>query len=103
MGCAWFIPLHNGSVSIGVVQDQGDTANTKCALCKCKGDCTLVDYYLDELKATPGMLKYIVNGKLVPLEHCAPEFDELFLRHAATSGIAIFEDTKVTSLDFCEQ
>ena len=37
----------------------------KCALCECKGDCTLVDYYLDELKATPSMLKYITNGKLI--------------------------------------
>ena len=63
-GCAWFIPLHNGTVSISIMQDQGDAANMKCTLCKCKGDCTLMDYYLDELKAAPGMLKYIVNGKL---------------------------------------
>ena len=46
------------------MQDQGDATNTKHMLRKCKGDCTLVDYYLDELKAAPGMLKYIVNGKL---------------------------------------
>ena len=32
---------------------------------ECKGDCTLADYYLDELKATPSMLKYITNSKLV--------------------------------------
>ena len=37
----------------------------KCTLRKCKGDCTLADYYLDKLKATPSMLKYITNGKLV--------------------------------------
>ena len=63
-GCAWFIPLHNGTVSVGVKQDQGDAANTKRALRKCKGNCTLMDYYLDELKAAPGVLKYIANGKL---------------------------------------
>ena len=51
-------------MSVGIVQDQGDAANTKCALRKCKGECTLMDYYLDELKAAPGVLKYIVNGKL---------------------------------------
>ena len=45
--------------------DQEDAANTKCALCECKGDCTLADYYLDELKAAPSVLKYITNSKLV--------------------------------------
>ena len=63
-GCAWFIPLHNGTMSVGIVQDQGDATNMKCMLRKCKGDCTLVDHYLDKLKATPNVLKYIVNGKL---------------------------------------
>ena len=35
---------------------------------ECKGDCTLTNYYLDELSrlaAAPGMLKYIANGKLI--------------------------------------
>ena len=53
------------ALSVGVVQDQGDATNTKCMLRECKGDCTLADYYLNKLKATPSMLKYIVNGKLV--------------------------------------
>ena len=64
-GCAWFIPLHNGTMSVSVMQDQGDAANTKHVLHECKGNCTLVDYYLDELKAAPGVLRYITNGKLV--------------------------------------
>ena len=37
----------------------------KHTLHECKDHCTLTDYYLDELKAAPGMLKYITNGKLV--------------------------------------
>ena len=64
MGCVWFITLHNGTMSIGIVQDQGDAADTKHMMRKCKGNCTLMDYYLDKLKAGPGMLRYIVNGKL---------------------------------------
>ena len=47
-----------------LAQDQGDAAQMKHMLHKCKGDCILVDYYLDKLKAAPGMLKYIANGKL---------------------------------------
>ena len=34
-------------------------------LCECKGDCTLTNYYHNELKAAPSVLKYIINGKLV--------------------------------------
>ena len=65
MGCVWFIPLHNSTMSVSVVQDQGDAANTKRMLHKCKGNCTLVGYYLIMLKATPSVLKYIVNSKLI--------------------------------------
>ena len=64
-GCAWFIPLHNSTVPVGIMQDQGDAANTNRVLHECKGDCTLMDYYLDKLKATPSVLKYITNDKLV--------------------------------------
>ena len=50
-------------MSIGIVQDQGDTTNMKHVLHEHKDHCTLTDYYLDELKATPSM--YITNAKLV--------------------------------------
>ena len=52
-------------MSVGIVQDQGDATNMKHMLHECKDHCTLVDYYLDKLKATPSVLKYIMNGKLV--------------------------------------
>ena len=64
MRCVWFISLHNGTMSAGIMQDKGNAANTKRVLCKCKHNCTLVDYYLAKLKVTPGMLKYIANSKL---------------------------------------
>ena len=37
----------------------------QCMLHECKGDCTLADYYLDEPKAAPSVLKYITNSKLI--------------------------------------
>ena len=52
-------------MSVGIVQDQGDTANMKHMLHERKDHCTLADYYLDKLKAAPGVLKYIMNSKLV--------------------------------------
>ena len=52
-------------MSVGIVQDQGDTANMKHMLHERKDHCILADYYLNKLKAAPSVLKYIMNGKLV--------------------------------------
>ena len=52
-------------MSVGIVPDQGDAANMKHTLRECKDHCTLADYYLNKLKAAPGVLKCIMNGKLV--------------------------------------
>ncbi|KAF8532575.1 hypothetical protein JB92DRAFT_3103670 [Gautieria morchelliformis] len=58
-GWAWFIPLHDGTVSVGVVQDQMGAGAKKRALRDCTGDSTLKSHYLHELKLAPGVLKYI--------------------------------------------
>jgi flavine halogenase len=58
-GWAWFIPLHDGTVSVGVVQDQTRSGAKKRALRDCTGESTLTSHYLHELKLAPGVLKYI--------------------------------------------
>ncbi|KAF8524134.1 putative halogenase [Hysterangium stoloniferum] len=59
-GWAWFIPLHDGTVSVGVVQDQMCSADKKRALAVRTGEpTTLKDHYLDTLKLSPGAMKYI--------------------------------------------
>ncbi|KXN84312.1 Tryptophan 2-halogenase [Leucoagaricus sp. SymC.cos] len=50
-GWAWFIPLHNGMTSIGVVMHQ-ETSNQK----KAAGPSGLEAHYLEQLKLAPGVL-----------------------------------------------
>jgi len=65
-GWAWFIPLHDGTVSVGVVQDQEGSGAKKRAMRERTGDSSLTAHYLDELKLSPGVLKYIGDdAKLV--------------------------------------
>ncbi|KAF7759719.1 hypothetical protein Agabi119p4_11414 [Agaricus bisporus var. burnettii] len=49
-GWAWFIPLHNGKTSVGVVMDENVSKSKKTAMER-KGDTTLLQqHYLKELK-----------------------------------------------------
>ncbi|KAF9070286.1 FAD/NAD-P-binding domain-containing protein [Rhodocollybia butyracea] len=68
-GWAWFIPLSDGTVSIGVVQDQNRSASKKQTLRATRsGDISLEDFYLDELKRSPGVIKYMgENAVLVKI------------------------------------
>jgi flavin-dependent dehydrogenase len=60
-GWAWFIPLHDGTTSVGVVMNQ-KAFNKKV---KSSGpDSTLVTRYRSHIELAPGLLKLIGNGVL---------------------------------------
>ncbi|KAL9711644.1 hypothetical protein Ac2012v2_004715 [Leucoagaricus gongylophorus] len=59
-GWAWFIPLHNGSTSVGVV------INQKVYNANASSSVTLAARYLVNLNLAPGVVKLIAKGKLVP-------------------------------------
>jgi hypothetical protein len=65
-GWVWFIPLHDGSKSIGIVMDKqimlGKRTCTRNAA-KC-GRQSLQDFYLGELKRAPGVIKSVGKGTL---------------------------------------
>lgn len=64
-GWAWFIPLHNGTTSIGVVMNQeAATAQRKAAATK-DGAQSLADFYHFALSLTPNLCKILGDGKLV--------------------------------------
>ncbi|EMD35697.1 halogenase [Gelatoporia subvermispora B] len=65
-GWAWFIPLHDGSVSVGVVQDQEvNNRKKKFVAESAEGQInTLQKHYLRELERAPGVQKFIENAKL---------------------------------------
>ncbi|KIP05710.1 putative halogenase [Phlebiopsis gigantea 11061_1 CR5-6] len=68
-GWAWFIPLHNGVVSVGVVMDK-DISSEKRKRYTSGGDHTerLRRFYLDELRRAPGLMDLLGGGQLRELE-----------------------------------
>ncbi|KAG8216212.1 putative halogenase [Butyriboletus roseoflavus] len=65
-GWVWFIPLHNGSTSIGIVMDQDISINKKRSGRDFAGKrgYGLQDHYLEELRRAPGVMKLIGEGWL---------------------------------------
>jgi flavin-dependent dehydrogenase len=60
-GWCWKIPLHNGTTSIGVVQNQ-ETATQKK---KDMGSPSSKEFYLESLKLAPSILDLLSGGELV--------------------------------------
>ncbi|KIK43258.1 hypothetical protein CY34DRAFT_791518 [Suillus luteus UH-Slu-Lm8-n1] len=65
-GWAWFIPLHDGSTSVGVVMDQESSNRKKKASRAPSGasGSNLLAHYKEELCRAPGVLRLIGNGTL---------------------------------------
>ncbi|OAX32582.1 hypothetical protein K503DRAFT_701811, partial [Rhizopogon vinicolor AM-OR11-026] len=62
-GWAWFIPLHDGSASVGVVIDKEISIHKKKATAATGGSGTnLQTHYMKELFRAPGILKLIGRG-----------------------------------------
>ncbi|KZO98522.1 FAD/NAD(P)-binding domain-containing protein [Calocera viscosa TUFC12733] len=80
-GWNWFIPLHNGTVSVGVVMNQGKSNERKKRATETNGGNprSLKDHYLDCLKLTPGLCDLIGDAELVddgvhPVVQAAADF-----------------------------
>ncbi|KAJ7858368.1 putative halogenase [Mycena olivaceomarginata] len=58
-GWAWFIPLHNGTVSVGVVLSETASKTKKAH------SLDIEAHYRTELKLAPGLMKLIGDGRLV--------------------------------------
>lgn len=65
-GWAWFIPLHNGTVSVGMVMDSVSSVKKKQAMSKAVTgkDHSLKDHYLSQLDLVPG-LKALLGGAVL--------------------------------------
>lgn len=63
-GWAWFIPLHNGVVSVGVVEDKDISAQKRKKYPTVDPAEKTQQFYLDELKRAPGLMKLLGKGKL---------------------------------------
>lgn len=63
-GWAWFIPLHNGVVSVGVVMDKDVSSEKRKRYDIADHTEKFQQYYLDELKRAPGLIKLLGKGQL---------------------------------------
>jgi hypothetical protein len=65
-GWVWFIPLHDGSKSIGIVMDKQIMLEKRMCIQNAakSGRQSLQDFYLSELKRAPGLIKLIGKGTL---------------------------------------
>ncbi|KAL6713243.1 hypothetical protein ACLMJK_009364 [Lecanora helva] len=60
-GWCWYIPLHNGTTSVGIVQNQ-ELAMTKK---KAMENPSTVGFYHESLKFSPGVSEMLANGELI--------------------------------------
>lgn len=70
-GWAWFIPLADNLVSVGVVMNQAKSINKRAALREKSGnpDLSLQDFYLSQVKLSPGLITdFIPNAKMIQKE-----------------------------------
>ncbi|KAI9571693.1 FAD/NAD-binding domain-containing protein [Boletus coccyginus] len=58
-GWAWFIPLHDGSTSVGIVLDQDISNSKKKRAQSVPGVSNLQAHYEEEVKKVPGLMKLI--------------------------------------------
>ncbi|TFK71548.1 FAD/NAD(P)-binding domain-containing protein [Pluteus cervinus] len=64
-GWNWFIPLHDGTVSVGVVGNQEVTNTKKAKLRENGGDSSLLAHYKNELKQTPNLLRLLEGAEMI--------------------------------------
>ncbi|OJA13517.1 hypothetical protein AZE42_08208 [Rhizopogon vesiculosus] len=107
-GWAWFIPLHDGSTSVGVVMDKYISIRKKKATAATGGSGTnLQTHYMEELTRAPGVLKLIGkgtfrnNGKSEAVKsasdfsYSAPTYGGDHFRLAGDAGGIVFLDCVV--------
>lgn len=64
-GWAWFIPLHDGTTSVGVVMNQNMAMAQRKAAATKDGAQSPTDFYNFALSLAPNLSKLLGNGKLV--------------------------------------
>ncbi|KAL0960651.1 hypothetical protein HGRIS_005680 [Hohenbuehelia grisea] len=67
-GWAWFIPLHNGSVSVGVVSDQASDIAKRSLSSKDGRRLLLKEHYFSQLQLAPNLHMLLGDGVLIEEE-----------------------------------
>ncbi|KAG7439819.1 FAD/NAD(P)-binding domain-containing protein [Guyanagaster necrorhizus] len=86
-GWVWFIPLHDGTTSVGVVMDQEKSNVSRAAVKAAGGNGSLNAHYLRQLKLVPAIQELMGDAKLVkkpdaPLVSSASDYSYAARYHA---------------------
>ncbi|KZV68748.1 FAD/NAD-P-binding domain-containing protein [Peniophora sp. CONT] len=73
-GWAWYIPLHNGTTSVGVVLSEAASNRKKSDIRALKGDVTLTEHYHNQLSFVPGISKLLEHATLVSTVKSASDY-----------------------------
>ena len=63
-GWSWFIPLHDGSTSVGIVMNQDISNRKKKEVQSVPGVSSLQAHYLEEVQKVPGLIKLLGEATL---------------------------------------
>ncbi|KZP00964.1 putative halogenase [Calocera viscosa TUFC12733] len=64
-GWGWFIPLHDGTTSVGIVEEQAASIQKKQAAKAANSGTTMKEHYLRQMKLCPGLMKLVADAELV--------------------------------------
>ncbi|KAK0217075.1 FAD/NAD(P)-binding domain-containing protein [Armillaria fumosa] len=86
-GWVWFIPLHDGTTSVGVVMDQEKSNLMRVAVKEARGDSSSSAHYLRQLELAPAIRELMVDAKLTkkpdaPLVSSASDYSYAARYHA---------------------
>ena len=91
-GWCWCIPLHNGTMSVGIVMRQDMSTSKKKAL----GSPSGLEFYKESLKLAPNALKIIGNAEMVTeikqasdWSYSAPAYSSPYVRIVGDAGCFI--------------
>lgn len=86
-GWVWFIPLHDGTTSVGVVMDQEKSNLMRAAVKEARGDSSSSAHYLRQLELAPAIRELMADAKLIkkpdaPLVSSASDYSYAARYHA---------------------
>ncbi|TFK39897.1 putative halogenase [Crucibulum laeve] len=81
-GWAWYIPLHNGTTSIGIILSKESFSNKKSNIPDIDNNDAIMKLYLEQLPLVPGLLRLLGKGKLSSEVKTAGDYSYAASRYA---------------------
>lgn len=70
-GWSWYIPLHDGTVSVGFVMDEKSRTEKRRAM---REACSLKEFFIEQIQFVPGVSKLLANAHPVSEVQSASDY-----------------------------